>query len=54
MSRTVALGRLLQVLLVCGLLAACGKQAQYDRNQRAMDDSIQTNSTDNNAPAGTK
>ena len=54
MSRIFAPGRLFRVLLVCGLLAACGRQAQYERNQRAIDDSIQTNGTDSNAPAGSK
>jgi hypothetical protein len=41
-------------LLLCGLAAGCGRQAQFDRNQRAIDQSIATNATDANAPAGSK
>jgi uncharacterized lipoprotein len=54
MEHFVAPRRILAALALCALLAACGKQAQFDRNQRAIDDSIATNGTDAHAPAGSK
>jgi len=43
--------RLLTALALCVFLASCGRQAQFDRNQRAIDESIATNAANSSAPA---
>jgi len=44
--------RRLAALALLILVAACGRQAQFDRNQRAMDESIANDTTNRSAPAG--
>jgi len=45
-------GRFLAALALCVLVAGCGRQAQFERNQRAIDESIATNASGAKAPAG--
>ena len=40
MQKTVRLRRSAALLVLCAALQGCGSSAQYERNQRAMDDQL--------------